>query len=54
MSYLDLFLAHKDGTGGLPRGKLVRDSLTACEKIGSSATTIEEARKDPKARKLRV
>ncbi|CAM9251653.1 unnamed protein product [Ectocarpus sp. 12 AP-2014] len=30
------------------RSELAGDSLTACEKIGSTATTIEEAKADPK------
>lgn len=33
---------------GIPTSKLAGDSLTACEKIGSTATTIEEAKEDPK------
>lgn len=33
---------------GLPTGKLTGDSLTACEKIGSTATTVEEAKADAK------
>ncbi|CAB1117569.1 unnamed protein product [Ectocarpus sp. CCAP 1310/34] len=33
---------------GTPTSKLAGDSLTACEKIGSTATTIEEAKADPK------
>ena len=39
------------GPDGLPTSKLTGDSLTACEKIGSTATTIEEAKEDSKARK---
>ena len=35
---------------GLPTSKLTGDSLMACEKIGSTATTIEEAKEDPKVR----
>lgn len=38
------------GADGLPTSKLAGDSLTACEKIGSTATTIEEAKEDPKVR----
>ncbi|CAM9223463.1 unnamed protein product [Ectocarpus sp. 6 AP-2014] len=33
---------------GTPTSKLAGDSLTACEKIGSTATTIEEAKADTK------
>ncbi|CAN0181940.1 unnamed protein product [Ectocarpus sp. 8 AP-2014] len=33
---------------GTPTSKLAGDSLTACEKIGSTATTIDEAKADPK------
>lgn len=33
---------------GMPTAKLAGDSLTACVKIGSTATTIEEAKADPK------
>ena len=33
---------------GLPTGKLAGDSLTACEKIGSTATTVEEVKADEK------
>ncbi|CAN0135901.1 unnamed protein product, partial [Ectocarpus sp. 12 AP-2014] len=38
----------EDKNGGSSIVKLVGDSLTACEKIGSTATTIEEAKADPK------
>lgn len=38
------------GADGFPTSKLSGDSLTACEKIGSTATTIEEAKADPKVR----
>lgn len=36
---------------GIPTSKLTGDSLMACEKIGSTATTIEEAKEDPKVLK---
>lgn len=48
---LELFRPQNDADG-IPRGRLVRDSLETCEKIGSNATTIEEAREDPKARTM--
>ncbi|CAM9669890.1 unnamed protein product [Scytosiphon promiscuus] len=38
---------HEDEEG-VQTAKLVGDSLIACEKIGSTATTIEEAKQDPK------
>ena len=41
---------HQVGADGLPTSKLAGDSLTACEKIDSTATTIEEAKEDPKVR----
>ena len=39
---------------GSPTNVLTGDSLTACEKIGSTAKTIEEAEADPKVLLLLV
>lgn len=38
----------QDDPDGFSRGTLVKDSLMACQKIGSNATTIEQAKEDPK------
>eukprot|EP00903_Cladosiphon_okamuranus_P010212 g9671.t1 len=48
--YLTILIALRSEVDedGLPTKKLAGDSLTACEKIGSTATTIEEAKADPK------
>eukprot|EP00904_Undaria_pinnatifida_P003114 jgi/Undpi1/12803/HiC_scaffold_7.g02470.m1 len=48
--YLTVLIALKseDDPDGFSRGTLVKDSLMACQKIGSNATTIEQAKEDPK------
>eukprot|EP00752_Nemacystus_decipiens_P012995 g11498.t1 len=38
----------EEGENGEPAVKLAGDSLTACKAIGSTATTVEEAKGDPK------
>lgn len=38
----------------MPSNKLAGDALTACEEIGSSAKTVEDAKDDPKVRHLRI
>ena len=40
----------EEGEDGVPVVKLAGDSLTACKAIGSTATTVEEAKEDPKVR----